>query len=142
VAKRAAKKGTQARLCKGCGIGFYPKDRRQKYHTPGCREKYYDKTYWPKTIVEKTCPVCKTVFPTSKPKKQTYCSPDCRKATKHKKSADKVVYTITALAVCKYCGRKNGDDGVTLILAPMDKDHLMIICSRCLEEGKDASVSG
>lgn len=68
------------KACKGCNIPFTPKDSRFNFHSPLCRKRYYDKTYFKKQDVKKICKNCGISFPTSCPSKQDYCKPECRMA--------------------------------------------------------------
>ena len=65
-------------VCKGCKKSFTRKNKRQKFCTPECRKSYYERTYFPKTYVNKKCVRCSGAFSTSSPKKQVYCTPECR----------------------------------------------------------------
>ena len=68
--------------CTNCGIHFVAKRRDQKFHNEKCRLAYQDKLRHRKVQVEKKCPQCGTVFPTTMPRKQVYCLPECRLAAK------------------------------------------------------------
>lgn len=145
------KKTTPAKFCKGCGIGYSPKDKRQKYHSEDCRKDYYAKHYFAKVVVEKTCPNCRTVFSTSMPLKQTYCKPECREEARTKRidavtasmSAERVTYLTERFAAfekdgfkCTYCGRGN-NEGVKLDTIDDGKGGLRTICEEC-KAGKEA----
>lgn len=132
------------RVCKGCGIKFFPKDGRQKYHDEDCREEYYTRHYFAKLEVEKTCPNCGTVFSTSKPKKQVYCEPDCREdarvkradALKASRSAEKVTYLSERVAAfgrdgfrCTICGRGPKDGAVLDVVE--EGANLVTVCTDC-----------
>lgn len=77
---KSEKKALPPIRCKGCEIMFVPVTRKQKYHSPTCRNSYYDRTYFAKTETRKTCknPTCGNPFTTTKPKLQDYCSAECR----------------------------------------------------------------
>ena len=135
-----------ARFCKGCGIEFYPKDSRQKYHSASCRNDHYDRTYYAKTTITKTClnPKCGKEFETSKPKLQDYCSPECRVGAKTDRIASRRAEKVTYLAErflalkqhefkCVFCG-KGPKDGITLDVDTVDGE-LKPVCSEC-KEGK------
>lgn len=72
--------------CKGCGLNFHPKDHRHRFHSSRCRNNYYDRTYFTRPLIEKTCAECGAKFETKSPKKQAYCTPECRIA--HQKKVD------------------------------------------------------
>ncbi len=142
----------KASLCKGCGIGFSPKDKRQKYHNEDCRKEYYIQHYFIKTEVSKTCPNCGTVFTTSMPKKQVYCTADCREDAKNKRiegvtasiSAERTTFLTERYATfekdgfkCIYCGR-GANEGVKLETEDDGKGGLKTICNEC-KAGKEVS---
>lgn len=133
--------------CKGCTTSFVPKDRRQRFHSESCREKYYQRVYFKKSITRKVCPNCGTRFPTSKPGRQVYCDPDCREDAKKKRqeglAASLTVERKTFLGdrfatmerddfKCVYCGR-NVHDGVKLDVEDNGKGGLQTVCSICVE---------
>lgn len=135
--------------CKNCGKKFQPKRKGQKYCRDDCRADYYKKHYFGTVEVSKTCPNCKTVFPTTMPKKQKYCSPECRKEAQ-KKRADGVLAQVDAetstyyaerYAVlekdgfkCVLCGRGAKDD---VVLTVMEVDGVLrSVCTEC-KAGKD-----
>ncbi len=91
--KKSEKLRAKAILCKGCGIGFAPKDKRQKFHSADCRKKHYNVHYFAKVIVNKRCLNCGAMFPTSKPKIQDYCVADCREVARKKRVHDMHVTT-------------------------------------------------
>ena len=131
-------------VCKGCGISFHPKDKKQKYHTESCREEYYNRHYFAKVEVSKTCPNCGTVFPTSKPKKQIYCKEDCREDARKKRSdaknasvvAERETYRREIVSTlerdgykCTKCG-KGLQDGAALGVAE-NGASLTTVCVEC-----------
>lgn len=81
--------------CKGCGLGFHPKDHRQHFHSPRCRTNYYNRTYFKVEEVQKLCLECQSPFKTTSPKKQLYCSAECRIAHQSKQSQNQPVHTFT-----------------------------------------------
>ena len=135
-------------LCKGeCGIRFYPKDRRQHFHSDNCREAYYAKHYFAKQTVSLTCPNCQTVFPTTKPGRQVYCCPECR--IEHaQKVRNGVIASVTAEHAtylgdryatmeaskfkCSICG-KGVADGVSLDVEPDGNGALRTVCNMCVK---------
>ena len=133
--------------CKGCAIMFVPKDRRQHYHSDNCREDYYQRTYFSKTTARKVCPNCGTEFPTTKPGRQDYCSPDCREDARKKRqdgiaasvSAERKTFLGDRFAAmerdsfkCVYCG-KGVRDGVKLDVEDNNKGGLQTACNTCVE---------
>lgn len=76
-----------SRKCKypECQQFFTPKRKSQVYCSAKCREDDYDRVYFHKADVEKTCPNCGNLFQSSKPLIQVFCSPECRTEshTKH-----------------------------------------------------------
>ena len=131
-------------VCKGCGKRFHPKDRRQKYCVESCREAYYERHYFTKTTVSKTCPNCGTMFSTTMPKKQSYCNEDCREDARKKRAdvksasaqAERVTYRSEVLSTlardeykCTRCG-KGLLDGVTLDVVEEDA-NLVTVCTDC-----------
>jgi len=140
------------KTCKGCGKGFQPKNKKQKYCNDNCREEYYDRHYYGKVEVTKTCPNCGTKFPTTMPKKQTYCSPDCRKDAAGKRaegivasrSAERMTYLAERYSAmerdgfkCVLCGR-GAADGVSLDVESTEAGALRTICEDC-KTGKEFS---
>lgn len=129
---------------------FVPKTRKQKYHSEACRIAYYEKQYFTKTYVNKTCLNCGGVFSTTMPKKQAYCKPECREDARIKrrdavdasKSAERVTFfgeRMTAFArdgyKCTVCGKgvKNG-----AILDVVEQGTgLVTVCLEC-KVGKGA----
>jgi len=70
----------KSRKCEypACGQFFTPARSNQIYHSDKCRIAHYAILYYGKTEVFKVCPNCGTDFPTSKPLRQTFCTPECR----------------------------------------------------------------
>jgi len=141
--KEKPKKQLPPQKCKGCRISFIPKDRRQKFHSSDCRVKYYD-THYASPVVSKTCPNCGTLFQTTKPKKQTYCKPECREENRIKRQdelssrvkAERLTYLGERFAVlqkynyaCAYCG-KSVEQGAVLDVVD-DKGELKAACLEC-----------
>lgn len=108
-------------------MAFLPKNKRQKYHSDECRITYYKEHYFIKTVVSKTCPNCGVLFSTSKPKKQTYCKPECREEARIKRmdaktasvTAERQTYLGERMAAferdgfkCTVCGRGVKDEAV------------------------------
>lgn len=100
--------------------------------------------------VEKTCPNCGTVFPTTMPKKQTYCKPECRKeaaklragAALARTDAERTTYFTERYAAferdgfkCTVCGRGVKEGAVLDILD--SEDGPKTVCTEC-KEGKEA----
>lgn len=132
------------KVCKGCGIKFFPKNGRQKYHSEDCREEYYDRHYFAKLKVVKTCLNCGVNFTTSKPKKQMYCLPECREDARIKradavnasKTAEKITYFGERMAAferdefkCTVCGRGPKDGAVLDVVE--DGANLITVCMQC-----------
>lgn len=135
--------------CKGCGVVFTPKSKKQKYHSEDCRKAYYDKTYYAKTYTDKTCPNCGIVYSSSAPSKQVYCSPKCREDARIKRrdaaavsrSTEKVTYLKERVSTferdgfkCTVCGR-GPKDGIVLDVVEEDT-QLRTVCSDC-KTGKE-----
>lgn len=145
--KKKEKRGLPPVKCKGCPINFVPKDRRQKYHSDTCREKYYNRVFFGKTTVNKVCPNCGTGFSTTKPGRQDYCSPECREDARKKRregiaaslSAERRTFLGDRFAVlerddfkCTYCG-KSVRDGIKLDVEEDGKGGLRTVCNLCVE---------
>lgn len=150
--KKAKKEGKSLppAKCKGCGVSFVPKDRRQHYHSDTCRETYYQHTYFSKTATHKVCPNCDTEFPTTKPGRQVYCKPECREDARGKRrdgaavsmSAERKTFLGDRFAAlerdefrCVYCG-KSARDGVKLDVEDDGGGNLRTICNQCREGRK------
>ena len=133
--------------CKGCIINFVPKDRRQHFHSAACREEYYQRTYFGKSTARKVCPNCGIKFPTSKPGRQVYCSPECREDARTRRkeglaasiSAERKTFLGDRFAAmekdgfkCVYCG-KGTRDGVKLDVEDNGKGELQTVCNICAE---------
>jgi len=136
-------------VCKGCGRLFVPKSRKQKYHDEDCRKAFYGRTYFAKTFIDKTCLNCGSVFPSSSPKKQLYCNPECREAARKKRmdarSASVVAERHTFLSErisaferdgyrCFVCGRGPKDGAVLDVME--DGAILVTVCAEC-KAGKE-----
>ncbi len=130
--------------CKGCKVSFTPKTKKQKYHSEDCREEYYRRTYFPQEHMDKTCPNCEGKFPSTMPKKQTYCSPECREDARKKRleakkasmSAEKVTYLRERVDAfkrdkfkCTMCGRGPKDGAVLDVVEEGAK--LKTVCMEC-----------
>jgi len=141
--KRKAVKSSQLKKCKGCNVKFTPKDGRQKFHSVDCRVRYYQEHYG-SLEVTKTCPNCGTSFPTTKPKKQTYCKPGCREEARQKRQdevtarvkAEKRTYLGERFAAlerdgfkCVYCGKSKEQGAVLDVIE--DQEELKTICLEC-----------
>ena len=141
--------------CRGCGVTFTPIDRRQRYHSDDCREKFYQRTYFGKASVRKICPNCGTEFPTTKPGRQIYCVPECREEHKRKKRegivasvmaerktllGDRFAALEAAEFKCSYCG-KSAHDGVKLDVEDDGKGNLRTVCNQCVE-GREFNKGG
>ena len=138
------KKPSSLRNCVGCKRAFVPKTKNQKYHSDACRVEYYKVHYFAKTVVQKACPNCGTLFSTSMPKKQVYCLPACREEAKTKRieavyastEAERVTYLGERMAAferdeykCTVCGRGVKDGA---ILDTVEEGAgLVTICSDC-----------
>lgn len=147
MAKKAAKAARPARVlpvCRNCGRGFVPKRRSQRYCNDECREAYYKVHYFAQTTAEKTCPNCGNTFTTTKPKKQVYCSPDCREDARKKRieaagasmSAERVTYLGERIAAferdefkCTVCGRGPKDGAVLDVVE--EGSELVTVCTDC-----------
>jgi ribosomal protein S27E len=141
--------------CKGCGTMFIPKDRRQHFHSSICRENFYDRTYFAKASVRMTCPNCSTVFISTKPGRQMYCTPACRVEHQHNVrenlaasvSAERKTFLGDRFAAlesadfkCSYCGRST-HDGVKLDVEQDGKGGLRTVCNLCVE-GREFNKAG
>lgn len=130
--------------CKGCGVLFIPKTRKQKYHNEDCRIAYYEKHYFAKIEVDKTCLNCGETFTTTMPKKQWYCKPECRDDARNKradalnasKTAEKVTYFGERMAAferdeykCTVCGRSVKDGAVLDVVE--EGAGLVTVCTEC-----------
>lgn len=139
------------KTCQGCGGSFLPRKKNQKYCTDTCRVKYYSEHYFVKVEITKVCLNCGASFPTTCPKKQDYCSPDCRIDAQRKRAAGVAAsYTaerqtyleerFTAFErdefKCTYCGRGTGK-GVKLDVEDNGKGGLRTICTEC-KTGKES----
>jgi len=148
MAKQQRKKKSQLpqTQCKGCEKKFYPQDRRQHFHNPECREAYYARTLFNRTDTIKTCLHCGTSFPTSMPKKQKFCSDDCRLENR-KKLIENAQTTYNTQRIkfygdrfktlqlaefkCSYCG-KDVSDNIKLDVEPDGDNGYRTICSECV----------
>ena len=139
------------KTCAGCGKGFSPKRRTQKYCNDDCRVVYYKKHYFGVTEVNKVCPNCGAVFSTTMPKKQTYCKPECRKEAAKKRGEGKLAQldteTLTAYRErfctlendgfrCTYCGRGPKEGAVLGVVEELGE--LRTICEEC-KAGKNST---
>lgn len=134
--------------CKGCNIKFMPKDKRQKFHSPECRVRYYVEHYG-SPVVTKTCPNCGTSFSTAMPKKQTYCKPECREEARLNRqdklrarvTAEKKTFLSERYAAfqrdgfkCVFCGR--GPEQGTILDVVEVEHELKTTCLEC-KAGKE-----
>ena len=143
--KRLEKKTLQLQKCKGCSIKFIPKDRRHRFHSVQCRVKYYEEHYYSPEVT-KVCanPECGRQFPTSMPKKQDYCCPECREQARQLRQdevtsrvrAERRTYLGERFAAlqksnftCEYC-RKSRDQGAILDVVD-DNGELKAACLEC-----------
>ena len=145
--KAVKKKSLPPIQCKGCDINFVPKDRRHHFHSEICREDYYRAVYFSKSTTRKQCPNCGVMFMTSKPKRQVYCTPECREDAANKRQ-ESITASMTAERTtflgdrfstlekdsfkCVYCG-KSVSDRVKLEVEDDGKGGLHTVCSLCLE---------
>jgi len=131
-------------VCKGCGIQFTPKNKRQRYHNEYCRETYYKIHYFPQTFADKICLNCGSVFSTSMPKKQAYCNSVCREEARDKRADIKAEGKLVKRQIsfnertttlehdkykCTVCG-KSPADGIILDIVVVNTS-LTTICMRC-----------
>jgi len=139
---RSSRSG-HTKKCKGCSIRFVPKDGRHKFHNTNCRVAYYAKHYGSIEVI-KTCPNCGTAFPTTMPRKQTYCSPDCREQARQQRQ-DEVVARVRAEQStylgeryaalerdefkCVYCGKSKEQGAVLDVIE--NQHELKTICLEC-----------
>ena len=147
--KKKVSKQSQLVKCKGCSVLFFPDDRRQKFHNPECRTRYYMEHYG-SPPVNKTCLNCGSSFQTAMPEKQSYCRPECREEHRLKVQdelkarvvAEKQTFLGERFAAmqkdnfkCVYCGRGK-EQGV--ILDVVDVGHeLKTVCLEC-KAGKES----
>ena len=130
--------------CKGCGVSFAPVTKRQKYHNEDCREDYYKEHYFPQVHVDKTCPNCGDVFSSTMPKKQTYCTLECREDAREKrldalkagKDTEKITHLRERIGAfeqdefkCTVCGRGPKDGAVLDVVDEGAK--LKTVCIEC-----------
>lgn len=158
VDKKKEKKPTLPPItCKGCGILFVPRTRRQHYHNEDCREEYYLRTYYAKDVTEKTCPNCGSAFPTTRPGRQDYCTPECRDEARVKRRDGKVLEAEQRMKQfhtdrykqmsadgfrCVLCGRRVAD-GVKLDVVLDDKGSgRMTVCNECSEGRNQEAING
>lgn len=121
-----------------------PKTRKQKYHNEECREAYYQKHYFAKVEVSKTCLNCGKIFVTTAPKKQAYCEPKCREDARKKradavsasKTAEKATYFGERMAAferdeykCTVCGRSVKDGAILDVVE--EGAGLVTVCVEC-----------
>ena len=78
--------------CKGCFLEFIPADKRQKFHSPKCRDRYYELTVFKKKMYTKECKYCGKHFETSCPSKQSYCNETCRTSYQREHPCPSQVY--------------------------------------------------
>jgi len=138
--------------CKGCDVLFAPRTRKQKYHNDACRVEYYERHYYAKKHITKTCPNCLNKFDTTKGNQQVYCSPECRDDAKKKRiegvMASNVAERSTYLAErhstmkrdgfrCTLCGR-GPQDGAVLDVEGDGSGGLKTVCKDCIE-GRELS---
>lgn len=133
--------------CKGCDVNFTPKDKRERFHSPRCREDFYERTYFTGPPVHKICPNCGSDFITTKPGRQEYCLPECREEAKQKRKeglATGVVDEHNALLGIRYrtlqhdvfkcttCGR-GAADGVKLDVEQIEgTQDYHTVCNECV----------
>lgn len=138
--------------CKGCGTKFIPDTKKQRYHSPSCREDFYNRTYYHREVTQKVCPNCGVIFPTTKPGVQDYCKPECREEAaqkrkdnltieageqRHKFYGDRYKQLEADGFACRLCGRR-ARDGVKLEIESDGADGHMTICNQCSEGRKGA----
>ena len=132
------------RKCRNCSGSFHPKRSSQVYCNDDCREAYYKKTYYSIEPVRKVCLNCGTTFETTCPKKQDYCSPECREDNAAKRRDNKTA-SINAEKqtfledryqtfvhdnfTCRDCGRKSMD-GIALDVEEREGE-LVTVCKDC-----------
>ena len=141
-------------VCKGCGVKFVPKSKKQKYHNEDCREEYYKKTYFPQTVADKNCLNCGEPFSTTQPKKQVYCTPECREdaqakreeAKKASTTAERVTHFAERISAfehdkykCTVCG-KGPKDGAVLDVVE-ENAKLKTVCTDCKIGKEEHNVS-
>lgn len=141
--KAEAIRSAQLKKCKGCNIKFTPRDGRQRFHSVDCRVRYYQEHYG-SLEVTKTCPNDGKVFTTTKPKKQTYCCPECREEARQKRQdevtsrvrAEKRTFLGERFAAlerddfkCVYCG-KSKEQGAVLDVVE-EEGELKTVCLEC-----------
>jgi hypothetical protein len=143
-----ARKSLPSRTCRYCGWIFVPKRKGQIYHTTECRKAdYRSRAGYPE--VTKVClnPACSGTFTTTLAKKQHYCSPDCRRAARKARDAEKRARWITeqytyiqevanalhnASYKCSKCG-KVASPTVKLLVVPSGA-ALTVVCEQCKEK--------
>lgn len=123
------------------------------YHSGDCREAYYKKKYG-SAIVEKVCAYCNATFPTTKPRKQKYCTEDCRTAAQAKARDEKEARQRAEIQTyreevadalfkdgykCAKCRKSASMDGVKLVVVP-DGEKLKTLCADCAKEESNADT--
>lgn len=131
--------------CKGCGITFTPKDKRHHFHSPICRKRYYDRTYFKQEKVELVCAGCGVHFESTMPKKQKYHSAECRELHQQrildniKSDFDKMKELVLFIrksrieligTTCTTCGRSPGN-GISIDTYIDAGGADRILCNEC-----------
>ena len=144
-----AKKVSTKRLrpkkkCRRCNIAFFPKRKDQVYCTDVCREEDYREKYYSPTEVDRICDECGASYSTTSPKKQKFCTPECRTKNQNKirdvKMARDYAETLTTLGErystlekdsfrCTVCGKGAKD---TVLDVDVGEDGgLKTVCVEC-----------
>ena len=149
-----AKKRPPTKKCRRCNGPFYPRRKGQVYCTGACRREDYKEKYYSPTETEKECPECGELFSTTSPKKQTYCTPECRSKgqgkVRDKKTARDYAESLTTLGErystfkkdnfrCTVCGQ--GAQDTVLDVDTGEDGNLKTVCVEC-KAGKKFTKGG
>ncbi len=138
------KKLRPRKRCRRCNNTFSPKRKNQVYCTDVCRKEDYEEKYYTSPETDKVCPECGNMFSTTCPKKQKFCTPECRaksqKRIREKKIARDYAETLTTLGErystlekdnfrCTVCGKDAKD--TVLDVDTAEGGGLKTVCVEC-----------